>query len=305
MTITRSDFVKALKPGVNEWFGMSYSEEKQQFTVVFDLDAGTKAAYEEDVMVPGFGLASVKTEGGAITFTSHQQGYVARYDHVVYGLGYRITREEIEDNKYPKLAAFRSKALGNSMRKTKEIIYANILNNAFSSSFTMGTASDGKALCTTDHPTLGGNLSNELPVGAALGEKPLEDLCTQIRQAVDENGLRAALKSRLLIVPNTLEFKATRIVTATKQSGTANNDPNALRQLGKLPEGIFVYDYLTDSTNWFIKTDCDSGLKRFQRRALELDDDDDFDTENVKFKATERYSGGWSNWRSLYGSEPA
>lgn len=304
-TITRSDFVKALKPGVNSWFGTTYRQEAQQFPQVFELDKGTSAAYEEDVLVPGFGLASVKDETGSITYDSHQQGFVARYDHVVYGLGYRLSREEIEDNKYPKLAKFRSRALGDSMRKTKEVIHAGILNKAFTSSSTMGSASDGKELCATDHPTIYGDQSNELSTPASLGEKPMEDLFVQIRQNLDERGLRSGIKPRKLVVPNNLMFRGHRVSMSNGQSGTANNDPNAMRAMGMLPEGMFIYDYLDDTNNWFILTDCMDGLKRFQRRALQIDDDNDFDTENVKFKATERYTMGWSNWRGVFGSAPA
>lgn len=304
-TITRSDFVKFLKPGINEPFGMAYAQENQQYSQVFMLDKGTSAAYEEDVLVPGFGLASVKDETGGISYDTHQQGYVARYDHVVYGLGFKLSREEIEDNKYPKLSKFRSTALGNSMRKTKEIIHANILNFAFTSGYTMGTSSDGKELCATDHPTMSGSFSNELATPAALGEKPIEDMLVQIRQTLDERGLRTGIQARKLVVPNSLMFKAERITGSRLQSGTANNDPNAMRNLGSLPEGVFVWDYLSDSTNWFILTDCPHGLKRFQRRQVEIDDDNDFDTENVKFKATERYVAGWSDPRGVFGSAAA
>jgi hypothetical protein len=305
MTITRSDFVKFLKPGINEIFGISYREEAQQFTKVFTLDKGTSAAYEEDVLVPGFGLASVKDEAGSIAYDTHQQGYVARYDHVVYGLGFKVSREEIDDNKYPKLVKFRSAALGNSMRKTKEVIHAAILNNAFDSIYTMGSGSDAKELCATDHPSINGTWSNELGTPAALGEKAIEDLTTQIRQNLDERGLRSGIMPRKLVVPAALEWKAARIMNSRLQSGTANNDPNALRDSNRISEGFFVYDYLTSSSRWFILTDCDHGLKRFQRRSPEISEDNDFDTENVKFKAVERYVAGWSNPRGVFASAAA
>jgi hypothetical protein len=305
MTITRSDFVKFLKPGINEIFGINYREEAQQFTKVFTLDKGTSAAYEEDVLVPGFGLASVKDETGSIVYDTHQQGYVARYDHVVYGLGFKVSREEIDDNKYPKLVKFRSAALGNSMRKTKEVIHAAILNNAFDSIYTMGSNSDAKELCATDHPSINGTWSNELGTPAALGEKAIEDLTTQIRQNLDERGLRSGIMPRKLVVPAALEWKAARIMNSRLQSGTANNDPNALRDSNRISEGFFVYDYLTSSSRWFILTDCDHGLKRFQRRSPEISEDNDFDTENVKFKAVERYVAGWSNPRGVFASAAA
>lgn len=301
MTITTGSHPKSLWPGVKKFFGKTYAEKPMVCDMVFDAMSSNKA-YEEYVEETGFGLAPVKTEGNAVSYDTDAQGYISRLTNTTYGLGAKVTREAIEDNQYESVAMKKAKKLARSMRQTKENVFANILNRGFNSSYTGG---DGKELLATDHPTLDGSQSNELAVAADLSEASLENMLTQIRQAKDSRGLRIQLKGQMLIVPPELEFEATRIVSSVNQSGTANNDINAMRELGMLPKGVVVWDYLTDTDAWFIKTDADTGLIRQQRRALALTQDNDFDTENALMKATERYVGGWGDWRGIYASPGA
>jgi hypothetical protein len=296
--ITTGNHPKLLWPGLNALFGMTYKDVPLQHTEVFDVSTSEKA-YEEDQELPGFGLAPVKSEGGAISYDTHAQGYTTRYSHIVYGLGFIETEEAVEDNQYKSRATSRTKALARSMRVTKETILANIINRAFDSNYTGG---DGKELLATNHPSLSGDQSNELSVAADLSEASLEDLLIQIMQATDSRGLRINLMGKKLIVPPQLSFEATRIVKSALQNDTANNAVNAMKAMGMLPEGVMVWRYLTDADAWFIKTDAAEGLKLFNRRALAFEKDGDFDTGNYKHKATERYSGGWSDWRAMYGS---
>jgi phage major head subunit gpT-like protein len=301
MAITTGAHPKQLWPGVKKFFGDTYAEKPMVCDMVFTEYTSDKA-YEEYVEETGFGLAPAKAEGGSISYDTDAQGYTTRLTNTTYGLGAKITQEAIEDNQYFSIAKKKSSKLARSMRQTKENVYANILNRAFNSGYAGG---DGKELIATDHPTLSGDQSNEAAVAADLSEASLEDMLTQIRQAKDSRGLRIQLKGRRLIVPPELEYEATRILSSVNQSGTANNDINALRELGLLPDGIAVWDYLTDADAWFVKTDADTGLIRQQRRALALDQDNDFDTSNACMKATERYAGGWGDWRGLYGSPGA
>lgn len=299
--ITTGNHPKALWPGVKAWFGASYNEIPLQHTQIFDVETSDKA-YEEDVEMTGFGLAPVKTQGGSISYDSHTQGPTTRYTHVVYGLGYIVTREEIEDNQYEKVSRARARALGRSMRQTKEIVAANIFNRAFNSAYVGG---DGKEMIATDHPTPGGASSNELAVAADLSEASIEDMITLIMNAKDSRGLRIGLMPRKLIVPSGEWANAERIVGSTLQNDTANNAINAIKSQGVLPGGVVVWRYLTDPDAWFIKTDASDGLKLYNRRPLSFDKDNDFDTDNAKAKATERYSFGWSDWRAVFGTEGA
>lgn len=289
---------KALWPGIHKWFGIKYAEKPLQCMYLFDKDSSDKA-YEEDVESTSFGLAPVKAEGTAITYDDHNQTNVAKYVHTTYGLGYKVTMEELADSKYEYVSKRRSEMLAYSMRQTKEIVGANIYNRAFNSNF---TGADGKELLATDHPTRAGNQSNELATPADFSEASLEDLLIQIRQAKNSRGLRIQLIGQKLIIPNDLMFEAQRVLMSELQSGTANNDTNALRRMGLLPEGIEVNDYLTDSDAFFIRTDAPAGLTMFQRMAIEFDKDNDFDTKNACASAVERYSFGWSDWRGLFGS---
>lgn len=292
---------KLLWPGLHSIFGLAYKDIPLQHTMVFDVATSDKA-YEEDQEITGFGLAPVKSEGGAISYDTSTQGPTTRYTNVTYGLGFIETREAVEDNQYKSRATSRTKALARSMRVTKETVMANIFNRGFNSSYAGG---DGKEMLATDHPTLDGTQSNELSIAADLSEASMEDLLIQIMNATDSRGLRINLMGRKLIVPPNLAFEAERIVKSNLQSGTANNDLNAMRSMGMLPDGVMVWRYLTDTDAWFIKTDASDSLRLFNRRALEFAKDSDFDTDNFKHKATERYIGGWTDWRGVFGSPGA
>lgn len=299
--ITTGNHPKALWPGVRKWFGRSYDQYPLECAMVFDSDTSNKA-YEEDVEVTGFGLAPVKAQGNAVSYDSESQGYTKRYTHVAYALGFIVTKEELADNLYEIVGKRRAQALGFSMRQTKEVVAANILNRATESAYAGG---DGKELLATDHPSIAGDWSNELAVAADLSEASLEDLLIQIRGATNSRGLQIAIKGQKLIVPPELSFEAERIVKSTLQNNTANNAVNAVRSMGLLPEGVMTYDYLTDADQWFVKTNCPAGLMNIKRSALEFSNDGDFDTDNAKAKAYERFSFGWTDPRGIFGSPGA
>ena len=299
--ITTGNHPKLLWPGLKALFGTTYADIPLQHTEVFEVDTSEKS-YEEMVELAGFGLAPVKTEGGAISYDTHSQGPTTRLTHVTYGLGFIETIEAVEDNLYKERATNRTKMLARSMRITKETVLANIINRAFNSSYTGG---DGKELIATDHPTLNGTQSNELTVAADLSEASLEDLLIQIMNATDSRGLRIKLMGKKLIVPPNLSFEATRILKSNLQNDSANNAINAVKSMGLLPEGVMVWHYLTDTDAWFIKTDAPDSLKLFNRRAVAMAKDSDFDTDNFKHKATERYIGGWGDFRGIFGSPGA
>lgn len=295
--ITTGNHPKALWPGMHAFFGASYGEHPEEYREIFDVEKSSKN-YEEDTLVTGFGLAPVKTEGGSVAYDSETQGYTKRYRHTVYGLGYIVTEEELEDNLYETVSRKRIKRLAFSMRQTKEIVSANVLNRAFTASYPGG---DGKELLATDHPSLGGVWQNELSTAADLSEASLEDMVILIGQAKNDRGLNIALRPTKLIIPVNLQFEAKRILKSEQQSGTANNDINALK-------GMFDYSvnhYLTDTDAWFLKTNCPNGLTMFDRRALEFKQDSDFDSANAKAKATMRFSVGWTDPRGMYGTPGA
>lgn len=299
--ITTGNHPKALWPGVNAWFGAKYQEHPLECTQVFNKSTSRKN-YEEDVEQTSFGLAPVKAEGAGVQYDSHSQGYTKRYTHVAYALGYIVTKEELDDNLYTEVSMKRAGSLAFSMRQTKETVAANIFNRAFDSSYTGG---DGKELLATDHPSLAGDWSNELAVAADLSEASLEDLMIQIMNAKNSRGLKISLMARKLIVPPALAFEAERIVKSNLQSGTANNDLNAMKSMGMLPEGVMVWHYLTDDDAWFLKTNAPEGIKHIERKAIEFTKDNDFDTDNAKAKAYERYTFGWTDPRAVYGSAGA
>lgn len=296
--ITTGNHPKALWPGIRKWWGREYEKHGKEYEAIFEKQT-SKKNYEEDVAVTGFGLAPVKPEGGAVSYDSETQGPTKRYTHVVYGLGYIVTKEELEDNLYDEVAKRRTSALAFSMSTTKNIVGANVLNRAFTAAY---AGADGKELLATDHPTLAGNQSNELGVAADLSETSLEDITIQISLAQNTRGLPIALMPKALVVPPNLLYEATRILKSELQSGTANNDVNALKKLGVFPDGVVVNHYLTDTDAWFVKTNAPAGMIMFQRREIDFTNDNDFDTENAKAKATERYSFGWTDWRGLFGS---
>lgn len=254
---------------------------------------------EEDVGTSYFGLAKVKQEGSPTEFDTAQQGFINRYENIAYALGFVLTREMYEDDLYDVIAPKRARALAFSMNQTKEVVGANIYNRAFNSNYTFG---DGKELLATDHPNVkGGTFSNELSPAADLSEQSIEDLCIQIQKATNDAGLRISIMPQKLIVPPDLQFDAERILQSPLQNDTANNAINAVR--GKMP--IVVNQYLTDPKAWFIKTNVPDGMKQFQRIALQFTQDNEFDSDNLKYKARERYSFGASDPRGLFGSAGA
>ena len=306
MPINTGSFPKALWPGVNAWYGKAYAEYPVEYTALFDTYKSSKA-YEEDVGVSGLGLAAVKPEGSPIAYDTMQQGYLTRYNHVNYGLGFIVTQEAFDDDQYEVVAARRAKALAFSMRQTKEIVAANVYNRAFNTSYTGG---DGATLIASvgsggsvSHPLVGGGtFTNGPSVAADLSEAALEQAIIDISKWTDERGLKIAVVPESLIVPPDLSFEADRILNTPLRVGTANNDINALKNMGKFPGGVKVNHYLTDTNAWFLRTNCPDGMKHFERKADSFDMDNDFDTSNAKFKATARYSFGWTDPRGLYGS---
>lgn len=299
--VNTGNIAKLLWPGLNKVWGQEYTEHPQEWSEVFDQDTSSKN-YEEDQLLPGFGLAPSKAEGSAITYDTTQQGYTTRYTHVAYGLGFVITREALDDNQYEKKGLKSARALAFSFRQTKENVAANVLNRAFNSSYTFG---DAKELCATDHPIQGGTFRNELSTAADLSEAALEDAAVDIMNFVNDRGLKISVMPKKLIVPPALIFEATRILKSQLQSGSANNDVNALRAMGVFPEGVVVNHYLTDTDAWFIKTNAPDGLKMFQRISPEFAQDNDFDTFNLKYKAYERYAFGATDPRGIFGSPGA
>ena len=299
--ITTSSFAKALWPGVNAWYGKAYNDYTTEWDKLFEKNT-SKKAYEEDVGMSGFGLAAVKQEGAPIQYDTERQGFTTRYNHVVYALGFIVTREMFEDDQYDVVGQRKAKGLARSIRQTKEIVGANIYNRAFNSSYTGG---DGKEMCATDHPNVaGGTWANELATAADLSEAALEQAAIDIYAFTDDRGLLIAAKPKKLVIASANQFEAARILTADGRTGTDSNDPNVLKNKGIIPETV-VNHYLTDADAWFILTDVNDGLKYFERRADAFEMDNDFDTENAKFKATARYSFGWTDPRGIFGSPGA
>lgn len=300
--ISTGSVAKALWPGVNAWYGQSYNDFPREYAEIFDIESSEKN-FEEDVNVSNLGLATVKPEAGNIAYDDYKQHFLKRYAHITYGIGFILTREMIEDNQYVELAEKRSKMLGRAMHQTKENVAANVLNRAFNSSY---TGADGLELCSAAHLLgKGGTYQNELTTAADLSEASLEQSCIDIMGLKDDAGLTISVMPRKLIVPRQLCFDAERILKSTLQNDSANNALNALKSKGVLPEGYVVNHYLTDTDAFFIKTDAPDGMKMFQRRDAEIAQDSDFDSENVKFKATERYSVGWTDPRGIFGSPGA
>lgn len=299
--ITTGTHPKLLWPGLKKIWGDAYNDKPLMFSEVFDVQTSDKA-YEETQEITGFGLAPVKSEGGSISYDTTINGYTTRFTNVTYGLGFIVTEEAVEDNQYKAQAEKRTRALKRSMRHTKETVFANILNRAFNSGYVGG---DGKEMIATDHPTANGVQSNELTVAADLSEAALEDLFIQMMNATDSRGLRIALMPRKLIVAPANAFNAERILKSALQNDTANNAINAIRSKGLLPEGAITWAFLTDADAWFVKSDINDGLMAFNRRPLDFEKDGDFETGNFKHKATERYSGGWDDWRGIWGSPGA
>ncbi len=298
--ITSGAHPKDLWPGVKAWWGREYAKHPEYWKQCFEMDTSDKS-YEEDVELTGFGLVPVKAEGEAISYDSETQGYVKRYTNVTYGMGYIVTQEALEDGQYTAVSKRRAQALAFSAQTTKETVHANIFNRAFNSSYTGG---DAKEMCATDHPTVNGTQSNELATAADLSEASLEDLCTLIRKATNSRGLRIALQPKKLVVPPDVIWEARRIVESDKQNDTANNAKNVIASVFKAG-GVMDWPFLTDTDAWFVLTDAPRGLMHFKRKVGEFSTDADFDTSNAKAKFTERYAGGWTDWRGVFGSPGA
>ena len=302
MAISRAQLAKELEPGLNALFGMEYARYDDEHAEIYETESSDRA-FEEEVMLTGFGSAPVKSEGAAVTFDDAQEAFTARYTHETISLAFSITEEAIEDNLYDRLASRYTKALARSMAHTKQVKSAAVLNNAFDSTITGG---DGKELCATDHPLTNGNtFRNELSTAAALNETSLENSLIDISAFVDERGLKVSVRGTKLIVPPALQFVADRLLESTLRPGTADNDINASRNMGMLPEGYVVNHYLTDSDAFFIKTDTPRGFLHFERLPMSTKMEGDFDTGNMRFKARERYSFGFSDPRCVFGSPGA
>jgi len=303
MAISRAQLAKELEPGLNALFGMEYGRYEGQHSEIFDTETSDRA-FEEEVMLSGFGAAPVKNEGSGVTFDDANEAYNARYNHETVAMAFSITEEAVEDNLYDRLASRYTRALARSMAHTKQVKAAAILNNAFTAGASAG--GDGVALCDASHPlTSGGTFANEPSTAADLNETSLEDALISIAGFVDERGLIIALRGTKLIIPRQLQFVAERLMVSNLRVGTADNDVNALKSMGMLPEGYVVNDYLTDTDAFFIKTDAPNGFKYFNRSPIKTALEGDFDTGNTRFKSRERYSFGFSDWRCVFGTPGA
>ena len=301
MAISRAQLVKELEPGLNAVFGLEYKNYENQHLQVYTVESSDRA-FEEEVMESGFGEAPVKSEGSGVSYDQAQEVYTARYTHETIALAFSLTEEAVEDNLYDRLSARYTKALARSMAQTKQIKAAAVLNGAFTTSI----GGDGVVLCSTSHPTLSGpNLSNTLATPADLSETSLEQSLIDIAAFTDERGLKIAVQGLKLIIPKELMFTADRIMKSTLRVGTADNDVNAIRNMGMVPQGYVVNNFLTDPDAFFIKTDAPNGMKMFERVSMKTGFEGDFDTGNVRYKARERYSFGFSDPRGLFGSPGA
>ena len=299
MAMNRAQFAKMLEPGLNTLFRLEYDSYPPEYSAVFSANNSQKA-YEEDVLLEGFGAAPVKNEGASVSYDSASQQWTARYQHETVALAFSITEEAEEDGLYGSIAARYAKALARSMASTKEIKAANVLNNATSTS-----GGDGVSLLNTAHPTRSGNQSNTLATAADLSETSLEQILIQISDMKDDRGLRIAAQGQMLVIPTAYAFVAERLLESQLRTSTADNDINAIRSGGYLPKGYHVMRRLTDSDSFFVLTDVPDGLKHFQRSALKKGMEGDFETGNVRYKVRERYSFGFTDWRGIFGTEGA
>ena len=301
MAISRSQLVKELEPGLNALFGLEYKNYADEHAEIFDVENSDRA-FEEEVMLSGFANASVKPEGSSVNYDTAQESFTARYTHETLALAFSITEEAIEDNLYDRLASRYTKALARSMANAKQVKAANVLNNAFDSSFTGG---DGVELCSAVHPIVAGTFKNELSTAADLNETSLEQALIDIAAMTDERGLKIAAKGVKMIIPSALQFTAERLMKSQGRTCTADNDINAVGSMGMIPQGYVVNHYLTDTDAFFIKTDVPNGLKMFVRAPIKTAMEGDFETGNVRYKARERYSFGFSDPRGIFGSPGA
>jgi len=300
MAISRGQLVKELEPGLNALFGLEYKQYENQHAEIYTTESSDRA-FEEEVMLSGFAQAQVKAEGSGVTFDNAQETFTARYTHETIALAFSITEEAIEDNLYDRLASRYTKALARSMAQTKQVKAVNPLINGFGS-FTSG---DGTALFATNHPTIAGTVSNTLTTAADLNETSLEQSLIDIAAMTDERGLKIAAKGIKMIIPSALQFTAERLMKSEKRVGTADNDINAVRSMGMIPQGYRVNNFLTDPDAFYIITDVPNGMKYFQRAAIKTAMEGDFDTGNVRYKARERYSFGVSDFRGIFASPGA
>ena len=302
MAISRAQLLKELLPGLNALFGLEYARYGEEHKEIFETETSERS-FEEETKLSGFSAAPVKNEGSAIAYDNAQEAWTARYNHETIALGFSLTEEAIEDNLYDSLSGRYTKALARAMAYTKQVKAANILNNAFTAGYTYG---DGQTLCSTDHPLVsGGTNSNTPTVQADLNETSLENAVIQIAAWTDERGLLIAAKPKKLVIPPALQFVATRLLETELRVGTADNDINAIKNNGSIPDGYTVNHFLTDTNAWFLTTDVPNGLKHFVRTPLTQSMDGDFDTGNVRYKSRERYSFGASDPLGIFGSQGA
>lgn len=300
-TITTGSAPKALWPGIYAWFGQNYNEHGEECLEIFDAKPSDKS-YEEIVEVVAFGLAPEKEQGTSVEYDSWRQGDVDRFTNIPYALGFIVTREELADNQYEKLVMDRTARLAFSMKTTREIVAANVYNRAFNSSFTFG---NGQTLISTTMPSDVGNQSNRLSTDADLSETALEDMLIQISNTKDSAGLQIALRGRSLHIPTAEQFNAQRILGSVLQNDTANNAINAIPSMGLLPEGWKMNHYFTDTDAWFIRTNIPNGMCLFEREAVEFSEDNDFDTDNMKYKSYMRFVPGRADFRGVFGTPGA
>jgi len=301
MAMNRAQFASMLEPGLNTLFGLEYDSYPPEYSAVFEANTSNKA-YEEDLLLQGFGSAPTKDEGAAISYDSGSQQWTARYQHETVALAFSLTEEAEEDGQYGSIASRYTKALARSMASTKEIKAANVLNNAQTAGFTGG---DGVVLLSASHPTTAGNQSNVLATAADLSETSLESILIQIADMKDDRGLRIAAQGTQLIIPTAYTFVAERLLESQLRTGTADNDINAIKSGGYLPKGYHIMRRLSDSDAFFVQTDVPDGLKMFQRSPLKKGMEGDFETGNVRYKVRERYSFGATDWRGIFGTEGA
>ena len=300
MAINTGSFAAALYPGINAWYGKGYDEYPVEYTKLFDSHK-SRRAWEEDMSISSFGLAIQKSEGGGVTYDTEQQGFKSRYTHVEYALGFVITRNMVDDDLYDIVGERKAKGLAFSMRQTKETVAANVYNRAFNSSY---TGADGLELASLLHVNVaGGTWANELATAADISEAALEQACIDIAKFTNDRGLKIAVRPQSLIIPVDLDFETNKILKTEYEVGTANNTVNVVRS--RFPMGATVNHYLTDTDAWFIRTNAPHGMKHWERRADSFTTDGDFDTDNAKFKATARYSFGWSDPRGVFASPGA
>jgi hypothetical protein len=302
MAISRAQLLKELLPGLNALFGMEYARYGEEHKEIYETETSERS-FEEETKLSGFSAAPVKNEGSAIAYDNAQEAWTARYNHETIALGFSLTEEAIEDNLYDSLSARYTKSLARAMAYTKQVKAANVLNNGFSNSYPGG---DGVALFSANHPLVSGGVnSNIAATPADLNETSLEAAVIQIAAWTDERGLLIAAKPKKLVVPPALQFVATRLLETSLRVGTNDNDINAIKNNGSIPEGYTINHYLTDNNAWFLTTDVPNGMKHFVRSPLANSMDGDFDTGNVRYKARERYSFGWSDPLGMFGSQGA